>query len=197
MTKANIYKLSEFEQRLTELYLPSDKHFTVVDVPKVQFAMINGSDKPAGEEYMHAINWLFEVIQPLKKIAKQHMGKKFKHPPLECLYWGDDFLNWQLMIVLPDWANDEIFADATEQASIKLGTPPKTLRKESFHEGKCVQIMHVGAPKSQAVTIEKMHTEFLPNNNLTARGHHHEIYLNDAKKITAKKLKTVLRQPII
>lgn len=193
--KNDDYKLSEFEPRLKELYLPSDKNFTLVDVPKVQFAMIDGND-PKSKEFENAIEWLFKVIYPIKKIAKQRMGKNFKEPPLECLYWGEVYTNWRLMIVLPDWADDEIFGNAVAITSKKLGTAPQSLQKEYFEEGKCVQIMHIGAPQSQQATIDKLHNEFLPAHHLLARGYHHEIYLNDANRVAPEKLKTVLRQPI-
>ncbi|MCJ8324771.1 MAG: GyrI-like domain-containing protein [Rhizobiales bacterium] len=188
-------QLSEFEKKLNQLYLPSDQDFSIIDVPKAQFAMVDGTD-PQSPQFKPAIDWLFKLIQPIKQIAKQRMGKAFKHPPLECLFWGEDFGNWRLMIVLPDWADDELFNNCIAQASQKLGTAPASLRKQSFEEGKSVQIMHIGAPKTQAITLEKLHSQFLPANKLTARGHHHEIYLNDANHTAPEQLKTVMRQPV-
>jgi hypothetical protein len=41
-----------------------------------------------------------------------------------------------------------------------------------------------------------MHTEFIPENGYVENGKHHEIYLNDPRRIAPEKLKTVLRQPI-
>lgn len=193
--RSNAYQLSNFEKRLKELYLPSSEDFSFVDVPKVQFAMIDGTE-PNSEDFKHAIEWVFKVIYPIKKIAKQRMGRNFKEPPLECLYWGKSFANWRLMIVLPDWVDDEMFDDAVKQTEQRLSSAPKTLRKESFCEGKCVQIMHIGAPQTQQLTLDKLHADFLPKNSLTAHGYYHEIYLNDATRIAPEKLKTVLRQPV-
>lgn len=190
------YILSEFEQRLKELYLPPTKQFTLVDVPNVQFAMIDGTG-PNSAPFKHAIEWLFKTIYPIKKLAKQRMGRNFKESPLECLYWGENFTNWRLMIVLSDWADDKIFDDAVAITTTKLGTAPKSLRKESFYEGKCVQIMHIGAPKTQQATLDSLHQQYLPKNQLSAHGYHHEIYLNDASRVAPEKLKTVLRQPIL
>lgn len=186
---------SDFESRLKELYLPSADNFSIVDVPNAQFAMIDGTN-PQSDEFKQAIEWLFKTIYPIKKIAKQRMGKNFKEPPLECQYRGDNFTQWRLMIVLPDWADDEMFKDAITTTERKLGKPPISLKKEDFKEGKCVQIMHIGAPKTQQTTIDKLHNQYLPSHNLTARGYHHEIYLNDASRVAPDKLKTVLRQPV-
>ena len=80
---------------LRSLYLPSDKAFSLVDVPAMQFVMIDGEGDPAGEGYAHAMRWLFSVVYPLKLIAKKRMGKHFVEPPMECLWWADnieDFL---------------------------------------------------------------------------------------------------------
>ena len=41
--------------------------FSLVDVPKLQFAMIDGKGDPnTSEEYRHAIEWLYSVSYPLK-----------------------------------------------------------------------------------------------------------------------------------
>jgi hypothetical protein len=135
------------------------------------------------------------------------MGKDFVEPPLEGLWWADDIddfvagrkdkLKWRLMIVATaDWLTHEMFEQAVEKASKKLGAVPAGLRWESYTEGTSAQIMHVGPPGSQAATVARLHHEFLPANNLVPNGHHHEIYLNDPRRVAPEKLKTVLRQPV-
>ena len=44
--------------------------------------------------------------------------------------------------------------------------------------------------------MSRLHQEYLPKNNLTFNGKHHEIYLSDPRKTPAPKLKTILRQPV-
>ncbi len=70
-------------RRLEELYLPSADEFVLVDVPDLQFVMIDGEGDPAGEAFAQASRWLFAVIYPIKRIAKDRMGKSFVEPPLE------------------------------------------------------------------------------------------------------------------
>ena len=43
--------------------------------------------------------------------------------------------------------------------------------------------------------VARLHQEFLPANKLTTNGHHHEIYLNDPRRVAPEKVKTVVRQP--
>ena len=41
-------------RRLEELYLPSPDEFVLVDVPDLQFVMIDGEGDPAGEAFAQA-----------------------------------------------------------------------------------------------------------------------------------------------
>ncbi|MEM9494548.1 MAG: GyrI-like domain-containing protein [Pseudomonadota bacterium] len=200
MTEKNL------KTRLKELYLPPDDEFVIVDVPDVQFAMIDGEGDPRGEGYMHALKWLWTAVYPVRAEGKRRMGKDFVEPPLEALWWSNSALifpeasksdwRWRLMIVMPDWLDDDIFAEAVGEASKKLGDAPAGLRLERLHEGKSVQIMHIGPYDGQSQTIARLYSEFLPQNNFTANGHHHQIYLNDPMRTAPEKLKTVLRQPV-
>lgn len=196
----------DFKKKFKELYLPSNKDFVLVDVPEMQFVMIDGEGSPDGENYIQAVQWLFSVIYPIKFIAKKQMGKDFVAPPLEGLWWADDMddyisgnkdnWKWRMMIVTPDWVNQEMFEKAVTKAEKKLGKVPNSLRLENYNEGKSVQIMHIGAYSEEAPTLARLHKDFLPKNNLIPNGYHHEIYLNDPRRVVPEKLKTVLRQPV-
>lgn len=194
-------------EKLNELYQPPADDFVLVNVPKLRYVMVDGAGRPDSERFSLAIRWLFAVVHPIKLLAKQHMGKNFVEPPLECLWWADDVqdlvdrnldnLKWRLMIVATaDWMEPEMFEQAIEQASKKLGNVPSGLRWDSYTEGKCVQILHVGPPGSQSQTVARLHNQFLPANKLVPHGFHHEIYLNDSRRVAQEKLKTVLRQPV-
>jgi hypothetical protein len=193
-------------RRLEELYLPSADDFVMVDVPDLQFVMIDGEGDPGGEAFTRATRWLFAVIYPMKRVAKERMGKSFVEPPLEGLWWADDMndfiagkrdkLRWQLMIVTADWVDKEMFDQAVVKATERLGEPPSSLRLERFAEGMSVQIMHLGPNSEEVATLVRLHNEFLPAHHLVPNGHHHEIYLTDPNRVAPGKLKTVLRQPV-
>ena len=193
-------------RRLTELYLPSADDFVLVDVPDLQFVMIDGQGDPAGATFARATRWLFAVIYPMKRVAKERMGTSFVEPPLEGLWWADDMndfiagnrdkLKWRLMIVTADWVDEEMFDQAVVKATERLGEPPSGLRLERFAEGMSVQIMHVGPNSEEVATLVRLHDEFLPAHDLVPNGHHHEIYLTDPNRVAPEKLKTVLRQPV-
>ncbi len=193
---------------LKQLYLPPQE-FVQVDVPEMPFLMIDGEGSPQHATFTDSIKWLFAVAFPIKQVARQRMGRDFVEPPLECLWWADDLqdliaghkdkFKWRLMIPAPDWLEEELFQQAVAAATEKLAsvsTVPPSLRLERFREGTCVQIMHVGPNSNEPAVLQQLHHEYLPAHHLTATGHHHEIYLNDPKRVAPEKLKTVLRQPV-
>ena len=180
-------------KRLRQLYLPSDKVFALVDVPDMQFVMIDGAGNPQSEIYAHAMRWLFSVVYPIKRIAKERMGKHFVEPPMEGLWWADDMedfitgdkdtFKWRMMIVTADWVTDEMFEEAVVRTKARLGEVPGSLRLETYSEGRSAQIMHVGPPSEAVRIMAKLHKEFLPENHLVPNGHHHEIYENGGVKL--------------
>ena len=194
-------------EQLEELYLPPADAFVTVNVPRMKFIMIDGAGNPEGEPFQRALQWLFAVLHPIKLVAKERMGRHYIEPPLEGLWWADDIadfvagkknkLKWRLMIpATPDWIDEEMVADAIAQAARRLGKAPKTLRLDSFKEGRSVQIMHVGPPAEQCDTMTRLHGEYLPAHKLVCNGPHHEIYLTDPKRVAPARQKTVLRQPV-
>lgn len=196
----------DFKKTLKDLYRPSAKDFTILEVPEMQFVMVDGVGDPGGEVYAEALGWLYAVSYAIKFVSKIDLEQDYVVPPLEALWWADDmaaFVDgdrdswlWTAMIMQPDWVTSEMFAAGLAKAEKKLGGPNPTLRLEPFDEGLSVQILHVGPYSAEAPTIARLHKEFLPDNGLVENGHHHEIYLGDPRRTAPEKLKTVLRQPV-
>lgn len=197
---------TDFKKTLKHLYAPSSKAFTIVDVPEMQFLVIDGEGAPESEAYANAIGWLYGVAYPIKFASKAQLDQDYTVMPLEALWWADDLSaftegdrdswKWTALIMQPEWITDEMFAAGLDKASEKLGEPPAGLRLGPFMEGLSVQIMHIGPYSAEAPTIARLHQEFIPENGLVENGHHHEIYLGDPRRTAPERLKTVLRQPV-
>jgi hypothetical protein len=198
----------DFKKELKELYSPP-KRFVIVDVPDLQFLMVDGHGDPnVAQEYQDALEALYALAYKLKFISKQQMGKDYVVPPLEGLWWAEDMetftsardksqWDWTMMIMTPEWISSEIFIETLEL--VRKGKNPRALDKvrlESYHEGLSVQILHVGSYDEEGPTLMKLHQEFLPENGFIENGKHHEIYLGDPRRVAPEKLKTVLRQPV-
>jgi hypothetical protein len=195
-----------FHDRLRELYLPPEGQFTIVDVPEIRYAVIDGKGDPENGSIAEAGKWLYSVVHFVKPYVKERMGKNFVDPPLEYLFWADnerDFVegnkdkwNWRAMVVFIDWITQEQFKEAVAKVEEKRGPSPETLRLENLHEGKCVQFLHVGDYKEVSRICDDLFNRYLPKNNLKPKGYYHEIYLNDPARTAPKKRKIVIRQPV-
>ncbi len=197
----------DFKKTLKHLYAPKKK-FEIVDVPEMQFLMVDGHGDPnTAQEYADAVEALYAVAYKMKFMSKKRLEKDYTVPPLEGLWWAEDMdtyltrdksaWDWTMMIMAPDWITEEIFAAAVDEVRVKK--KPASLDKvrlEKYHEGLSVQIMHIGSYDDEAPTIAALHHEFMPAHGLTENGKHHEIYLSDPRRVAPEKLKTVLRQPV-
>jgi hypothetical protein len=85
---------------------------------------------------------------------------------------------------------------ALQQLKEKKDSPALArLRLESFQEGLCVQIMHVGPYSEEPRSLERMQA-FADEHGYVYRGKHHEIYMGDPRRAKPDKLKTILRHPV-
>lgn len=196
----------DFKKLMKPYWQPPVGRFVVVDVPPLNFLMIDGKGDPnTAPEYATAVSWLFTVSYGVK-FASKAAGRDYGVAPLEGLWWSDDFADftarrkarwsWTMMIMQPEWIGADEVETAAEKAATKLGERPASLRLETLHEGLSVQTMHVGSYDDEGPLIARMHEEFLPANGLVENGHHHEIYLGDPRRTAPEKLRTVLRQPV-
>ena len=198
----------DFKKELKDLYNPKPGKFTLVKVPKLQYLMVDGQGDPNKViEYQESVEALFSVSYTLKFRSKNELGKDYVVPPLEGLWWSDDFddfrsrrknnWSWTMMIMVPDWLGKNEFKEAVNTVSSKKpDIKVDRLRLETLTEGLSVQIMHIGSYDDETPTLLKLHDEWLPENGLKERLKHHEIYIGDPRKTPAAKLKTVLRQPV-
>jgi len=198
----------DFKKTLKPLFNPPKK-FTIVDVPEMQFIMVDGHGDPnTAQEYKEAVEGLYAVAYKIKFISKKSLDKDYVVPPLEGLWWAEDmetFLTreksawrWTMMIMTPDWITTKIFDEAIVQ--VRKAKNPTALDKvqlKKYHEGLSVQIMHIGSYDDEGPTLAKMHDIFMPKNGFVENGKHHEIYLSDPRRVAPEKLKTVLRQPVL
>ena len=199
----------DFKKTMKHLYNPPKKDFVIVEVPIMNFLMIDGEGDPnTVVAYQDALQALYAMAYALKFASKKTLARDYTIPPLEGLWWAPDMNTftktdskdewlWTMMIMVPDWIEATLVEHERRHvtASKDLAAIDR-LRFEALNEGLSVQIMHIGPYADEGPTIQRLHREFLPQEGLTENGKHHEIYLGDPRRVAPEKLRTVLRQPV-
>ena len=199
---------TDFKKELKHLYQPSKKEFQVVEVPDLKFFKVDGHGDPnSAQEYTDAIEALYAVSYKTKFLSKKK-EQDYVVPPLEGLWWADDMETfstvrdksqwlWTMMIMVPDWITDDMVAEARMEVDKKKDLPALgKIRWEEYREGLVVQILHLGSYDDEGPVLARLHESWMAEHGYTFNGLHHEIYLNDPRRVEPEKLKTILRQPI-
>ncbi|MGC2166058.1 MAG: GyrI-like domain-containing protein [Gallionella sp.] len=201
-------KTLDWKKELKHLYQPSTREVAQLDVPAMNFLMIDGKGDPnTAQEYADAIEALFAVAYTLKLMVKKGtLAIDYGVLPLEGLWWADDMSKfstadksnwlWTAMIAQPEFVTQAMVQAAIAEVLRKKNPASLSkLRFELFSEGQCAQIMHIGPFSEEGPSIEKVH-HFIEAGGNTRHGKHHEIYLSDIRRAAPAKWKTVIRQPM-
>lgn len=202
----------DYKKQYKDLYMPKNKP-SLVEVPPMNFIMVDGKGDPNSEEYQKSVSVLYALTFTIKmsKMGGMKPEGYFEYvvPPLEGLWWcsngkfdfekRDNWI-WTSMIRQPEFVTEEVFKWAVNECKKKkLGVDVSKARFESFTEGLCVQIMHIGPYADEPASTEKINDFINENGFIDVTGNkrkHHEIYLSDPRKTAAERLKTVLRHPV-
>ena len=196
----------DYKKDLKHLYLPTAKEFTYVDVPRMNFLIVDCHGDPnRSPDFQTVTETLYAMSYTLKFMLKIE-GADYVVAPLEGLWWMEDMAEfnlqskdrweWTLLMMQPEMVTQGHIERALVEVTRKRNLPglPR-LRFEPFHEGLAVQIMYFGAYADEGPTIARMHS-FIRESSHEPNGKHHEIYLGDPRRTVPAKLKTVIRQPV-
>ncbi|MBL8162421.1 MAG: GyrI-like domain-containing protein [Anaerolineae bacterium] len=199
----------DFKTSLKALYSPPADEFVLVDVPPLNYLMIDGAGDPnTATGYKLALEALFALSYTIKFAVKKSQGIDYAVMPPEGLWWaGDeraftternkDEWSWTMMIMQPEFVTAEIVNAAIDEVRAKKNPARLAdIRFETYHEGLSLQKLHLGSYDDETPTLIRLHREFIPQNGYIESGKHHEIYLNDPQRTAPAKLRTVLRQPV-
>lgn len=204
----------DYKKEYKEFYLPKNKP-SIVEIPPMNFVAVRGQGDPnqEGGEYQTAMSLLYGIAFTIKmsKLGDHRIDGYFDYvvPPLEGFWWQDgirgidnsrkeDF-QWISLIRLPDFVTQADFDWAVAEATKKKKHDFSKVEFLTYHEGLCVQCMHIGPYDEEPATVSKMDAylqETGYETDLSATRFHHEIYLSDARKVAPERRKTVIRHPI-
>lgn len=196
-------------KRTLDAYQARAGEFRLLEVPTLQYLMIDGAGDPNTSTFADAVETIYPVAYALKFASKQQLSRDYVVPPLEGLWWAEDMeaftsardksrWSWTLMTMVPDWLDHSAFSAAAEQVALKR-RPVRLddVRLETLAEGRCVQTLHIGSFDDEADLLARLHHEFVPDHGLRLAGRHHEIYLSDFRRVAPEKRRTILRQPVV
>ena len=201
----------EWKKKEKNLYLPKAKP-EIIDIPSFKFFTLEGKGNPNDEFFADYVGALYSLSYGVKMSYKKGIEPKgfydYTVYPLEGVWdltekgreeFEKGFINksellFKLMIRQPDFV-DEAYAKFIVE-EVKKNKPNVLLNDvkfEEIEEGKVVQMLHVGSYDSEVESFKIME-EFVKESGFErAEKLHKEIYLSDARKVEAEKLKTILR----
>lgn len=199
---------TDLKQQITT-YTARHGVFSIVRVPPLNYLMIDGQGDPnTSPRYRDALAAIYPIAYKVKFLSKTDLGQDYVVMPLEALWWSADMSSftserdksrweWTLMIMVPDWITQEhVAAGRRAAARTGGGQALDDVRLEHYDEDLSVQTLHIGSYDDEAAVLDTMHHQFIPEHSLRVTGRHHEIYLSDARRTPADRLRTILRQPV-
>ena len=121
----------DLKKEFKAFYNPTAKEVTLIDVPKMNFIMIDGQGAPESPQFAQSIEALYPIAYGIKFDKKKTDGTDYGVMPLEGLFWADDMAvfmpetadrskwQWTLMIMQPDFITAGDFNKAKEDAGKK------------------------------------------------------------------------------
>lgn len=191
-----------------DLYQPGSADFVEVDVPPATYLAADGHGDPnTAPAYAAAVGALYAAGYATRSALKARTGDDFVVGPLEGLWTSADPAaftarakadwDWTMLLPLPGAVDaDDVARGLAAAAASKPELPVDGVRLLRLHEGRSLQILHVGPYDDEGPALARLHDEVLPSRGLTWNGPHHEIYLGDPRRTAPARLRTVLRQPV-
>jgi len=197
----------DLKKDLPRLYQASAREPAIVEVPALNFLMLDGAGDPNDSpQFQAATAALFSVAYTLRSMVKKEQAIDYGVMPLEGLWSADDLTQfsparkdlwkWTLMIMQPVFVTSNLVRLALEQVSQKKKLPDLDRMKFlKYREGLAAQILHVGPYAEEGPAVAGLH-DFIKTKGYQQRGNQHEIYLNDPRRSAPEKLQTIIRLPI-
>ena len=192
----------DLKKELKHLYHAPSHKPSIVEVPKMNYLMIDGKGLPEETNFQDAASTLFPIAYITKFIVKGRDSQKdYVVMPME-VKWklnrnesGSKRYAWTMMIMKPAFVSLENIHEAIAELNRKKKELPliSSFRVDAYEEGLCAQIFHKG-PYGEPMerTFDLLKTD------MTERGYEfekdsHDIYFNDPRRVPPEKLKTLIR----
>ena len=203
-------KKHEWRKHEKNIYVPKPTP-EIIEIPSFKYFTISGKGNPNDAFFSQYIEALYALSYGVRMSYKKGIEPKdfymYTVYPLEGIWdiseeakqkndkeLDKNDLVFKLMIRQPDFV-DKAFASKIIALTKQKKENPllDNVIFEDIKDGKSIQMLHLGSYDDEPESFKLME-EFAKQNKLTRVSKvHREIYLNDARKVSPEKLKTVLR----
>ncbi len=191
----------DFSRIHKDLYTATTK-IKEVDADEAVFLSLDGKGEPGGPEFQTAIQQMYSLVYTAKFMLKNAGKLDFGIGRLECLWYGNDFertprseWRWQLLIRIPEEVSEKDLRDARAEVLKKRSLRTSAVKRWTWTEGRCVQVMHVG-PYDEVGKAYRALDEYARAKGMAVACPAHEIYISDPHRVAPAKLKTIIRLAI-
>ena len=195
----------DIKKKYSQLYRATTKKISRLMVPKMKYIAVDGVGNPTVAEFKLKSELMFSLNKILKEYYLME-NIQFSGAKLEGIWDTYDnshfdvtrkkMIKYTLLMPQPDILTSEML----EEAKAKLFSKTESffsldIYLKEFEEGECLQMLHIG-PYNTEINSTKKLMEYITVANLKLSGFHHEIYLNNPKKVAPEDLKTIVRYPV-
>ncbi len=198
----------EWNKQEKAIYLPSGKPELTV-IPEFKFFTIEGKGNPNDSDFVELVGVLYALSYGIKMLPKKGLIPQgyFEYSiyPLEGIWdltdeakekgiFDKNELVYKIMIRQPGFVTEELAKAVIHQVKVKKPHPlMDNVQFETIEDGMAVQMLHLGSYDEEPESFSRMDAFCTANGLERTKLSHREIYLTDARKTSAEKLKTVLR----
>ncbi|WNS44593.1 GyrI-like domain-containing protein [Paenibacillus sp. MMS20-IR301] len=198
----------EWKKQDKALYLPAAEPVQI-HVPAYNYFTLQGQGNPNQPDFAEAVGVLYSLSYAVKMLPKKGPAPEGYYEytvfPLEGIWdlteagrckaeLDKDELVYTLMIRQPDFVTPELAAEVLEK--VKQSKPHPLLHKAAFdnvEDGHSVQMLHIGPYDDEPGSFSRMEQYCAGQGLRRLSKLHREIYISDARRTQAEKLRTVLR----
>jgi hypothetical protein len=193
---------TDYKKTRKHLYAPRAGVPGILQVPRMNFLMLSGTGRPGDASFQQGVQTLFPVAYVMKFLWKdRHPAQDFTVMPLE-VKWrldrarrGSERFRWTMMVMQPDAVRADLMQDALDLLTRKSKHIPfpERLRVQTFTEGWCGQMLHIG-PYGTAMerAFEKLKQK-IHEGGYQPELDSHDVYFNDVRRTPPEKLRTLMR----
>ncbi len=200
----------EWRKQEKNLYLTKAKP-VLLTIPEQKFISLAGTGNPNESEFKERVQTLYPAAYGLKAAYKKYCQTNnmefddYVVFPLEGVwsltekgqqldYLDKNEFSYDIMIRVPDFVPEELIEPTLSSVQEKKNLPLiSEMEIKTFPEMDVAQILHVGSYDDEPDSFAKIDDEVSKNGKKRISKIHREIYLSDARRVEASRLKTVLR----